>query len=99
MTLEELLELQQHWGLGDVHIVDLQETSFNLAHTNAERAHGENNRQCRIHAWLASHGGPPKPVGLYTITTHEPDGYSESYRSEPWQLHPIQKVTDYEPPR
>jgi hypothetical protein len=97
MTLEELLMLQQAMKLGHVHVAAINETDFTLAHTDHERATGTNTPDCRIHQWLAGMDEAPAPVGLYIVTAHEPDGYSESYRSEPWELQSVSNLPDNEP--
>lgn len=89
MTLEELLDLQQEHGLGHVHMVDLGRDDFRLAHTDDERANGTNDESCRIHQWLAGFDAAPAPEGVYIVAAHEADAYSESYRSDPWDLHPL----------
>jgi len=87
MTVDEVVALQAAQGLGHVHVVWLGDRGFAMAHTDYERAMGAPLEMCRIHQWLTEHPGPPAPVGVYIISAHEPDGYSESYRSDPWELH------------
>lgn len=93
MTLEELIDLQYAWGLTNVHIVDIGPKDFRLAHTDVERAAGSNGRPCPIHEWLADRAGPPAPAGIYVVTEHEVDAYSEHYGAEPWELHRLKPIT------
>jgi Family of unknown function (DUF6085) len=93
MTLEELLDLQRAWSLTNVHIVDVGEKNFRLAHTDLERMGGGGLDQCRVHDWLVERAGPPAPIGLYIVTPHVADQYSESFPYEPFDLHRLEPIT------
>ena len=93
MTLDELLELQRAWGLTHVHIAYLGAKNFLLAHTDEERVLGTHGPVCEVHEWLVEHAGPPAPLGLYVITPHDADQYSESYPYEPYDLHRLESMT------
>lgn len=90
MSLEEVIAFQRERGLGNVHVVYIGHTGFHLAHTDYERALGLNNPGCRVHEWLSGLPEAPTELGLYTVIAHEPDGYSDSYRSIPWELVPVE---------
>ena len=83
MTLEELIELQRAWGLGSVHLVELDMTSFRLAHTDEERAAGTNHKPCPVHQWLENSAGPPAPLGIYVVTAER----------DTWELHRLEPMT------
>jgi hypothetical protein len=88
--LEQTIALQASLGLGSVHVVDVGPTAFRLAHTDDERARGENTETCPVHQWLQGLDGPPADVGTYVIGPHQPDLYSEPYRSDPYDLWPVE---------
>lgn len=102
MNLQDVIDYQAQHDLGDVHVVFIHQEGpyggFHLAHTNQERARGENTTACRLHRWLESFGsvdslcenleiGP----GLFAVHAHQPDAVSESYRSDPWELHLLER--------
>jgi hypothetical protein len=93
LTIEELKRVQHHADRMDVHFVSLDEDGFTIAHTDDERAHLGDLEKCSLHQWLLREGPPEigdeAPAGIYIVTAHEPDGYSESYRSDPWEFEPV----------
>lgn len=92
VTLDELIVLQRARGLEHVHLAAIGGTGFHLAHTDDERARGENTEACRVHRWLAERDEAPAEPGVYAVLAHEPDAYSESYRSDPWDLYPLDEA-------
>jgi hypothetical protein len=61
------------------HVVEFDEDGFTVLHPLRER--GEDLFRCRINEDLRGLDGPPVEPGRYRATRHEPDAYSESYRS------------------
>lgn len=90
LDLDELLALQRDHDLGHVHLVDVGPKDFRLAHTDRERARGENTEACPMHVWLHSLDGPPEEPGIYVMLPHEPDAYSEPYGADPYDLEPCE---------
>ena len=66
-TLEELIELQREKKLGNVHLLAIDSTGFNLAHTDEERALID-LEDCQIHLYLSEFSEAPEflPEGIYT---------------------------------
>lgn len=90
LDIDACKKIQREQGLLDTHVVSLDERGFTIAHTDDERAKLPDLEQCALHKWLRSEGPPEVGPGLYTASTHEPDGYSESYRSDPWTFEPLE---------
>jgi hypothetical protein len=98
MTLEELIAHQAEIDAGHVHLVDVGPLSFRLAHTDAERACGENTEACPAHRWLSEFNRPPVEPGVYVAVDYEPDAYSESYPLPPYELIPLAAFSTTNPP-
>lgn len=87
-SIEETVRLQRVLGMGDTHIVFLDEEQFYLAHTDAERAVKDEVPldECPVHVWLSSEsyfGPAAEAVGhYYTAVKCEHDPTSESHRSD-----------------
>jgi hypothetical protein len=88
MTLDEVIEWQADHEMKDVHVVFLHDDHFVMAHTDDERA-SMDLHDCPIHKWLSVEGQFLTHRGLFSIKAEEPDGYSQSYRSNPWTLEPL----------
>jgi hypothetical protein len=56
-TIEDVKRAQRDLGLGDRHVVYIDDEVFLLAHTDAERAEHADLWQCEIHLWLSEGGG------------------------------------------
>lgn len=54
-------------GLTDVHLVFIWEDEFFVAHTDEERATGEDLKECPTHQWLLSQAKAPVEVGVYVM--------------------------------
>lgn len=79
MSLKELISLQAERDLGEYHLIEVHETTFNLAHTDLERERGENTEACEYHQWACNLKGPPAPLGVYIIVPRATDTDPETY--------------------
>lgn len=86
MELAEVIADQAHRDMGFAHLVYVHPRKFCLAHTDEERARGENTETCDVHAWLAGHAAAPAEPGLYVVVPYQPDLYSESYPVPSYEL-------------
>jgi Family of unknown function (DUF6085) len=66
-TLDELIAYQKEEGLGDVHLVNLRDEGFDVAHTDGEREAQMDLEDCPVHRWLMSFAGPPAAPGRYRV--------------------------------
>ena len=101
MEIEELKSVQRERKLLDVHLVSLDDKGFTIAHTDGERHEaaygGPSLEECELHQAILEladglgTAGLPEESGEYMVTRHQPDGYSESYRSGAvgWDFEPL----------
>jgi hypothetical protein len=88
-SLAELLNWQRKHDMADVHLVNVREDGFDLAHTDGERRAGIDLEDCPVHRWLTGLSGPPAASGRYQVLNHEPDQYSEPWGAEPYDLEAV----------
>lgn len=82
MTLDELRAIQSERDLLEVHVAELREDGFTLAHPDAERGGEAPLELCPVHYWLGSAGELPVPeVGVYAIY-EEPSNDGKPWRFE-----------------
>lgn len=74
LTIEQLRDLQDHFDLGDRHLVDLQPSGFTIAHTDAERASGQPLEACHLHLTLARGAAAVRRPGVYVATLRRREG-------------------------
>lgn len=68
------------------HVAVFDDTGFSVQHPLRERIDGE-LFDCDLWERLRNLSGPPDGQGRFRVTVREPDGYSESYRSDDSGLH------------
>lgn len=64
-SIDALKALQADCHLGDEHVVYLGPERFVIAHTDEERAGGDDLTRCEVHEWLASRDKIPAEPGYY----------------------------------
>lgn len=64
--IDALVALQAERSLGYVHLVEIRDDGFVIAHTDYERVSEESLEDCPLHLWLVNAAGPPLPLGTYT---------------------------------
>ena len=58
--------------------------------SDEERDRLDDLEECRLHQFLFDEGPPDVELpGTYVGWVHEPDAYSESYRSDPYTWEPL----------
>ena len=57
-TIEDAKRVQRDLGLGEAHVVYIDDSGFVMAHTDRERASGMDLADCRYHYWLGKFGDP-----------------------------------------
>lgn len=91
LSIDECKAIQSKFGLHDVHVVSIGDNGLAVAHTNKERAELADLTCCELYCWLLDLDEPPHPGGVYVVIEHEPDLYSESYGSDPWDFYTLQR--------
>lgn len=88
-TLDALLAWQRAHDMADVHLVNVREDGFDLAHTDGERAAQIDLEDCPVHRWLTGLSGPLAASGRYQVIDHITDPDSEPYPVKPYDLEPV----------
>lgn len=91
-TPTELVDLQSALGLSHVHVAEIAEDGWTLAHTDDEREEWGTLTNCPLGLWLAELDSAPAEPGVYVVEPHEPDQYSEPYGAQPWEFCLLEDV-------
>lgn len=78
MTLEQLIIFQREESSGHIHLVELDEKGWKVAHTQDERDRGQSVMdQCDLNFWLSdfSVDDPPGPPGIYAALNDYWEGW------------------------
>lgn len=79
MRLEELIEWQEWNSLNDVHIADIDDGGYRLAHTDREREDGTNDERCPYDVWMRSFDEAPADPGIYEVVLDDEGFYLLNY--------------------